>query len=116
MTGVLDDQINFKISSTKDELELKIEIFTDENHYTIRESKNECLIRNKNGDISELTEKIIFFQSELTPVVCQELIEGKPLSLPAFNECVKPHLLFINELKIFFEVQLGLTLDRCPIT
>lgn len=75
------------------------------------------IARKDNGwKWEDMAMKIIYFQSELTSVLTDELLINQTCSLPSFNDASNLHIPFISALMNKMEEIKGQPCVRCPIT
>jgi len=84
----------------------------------IDELKGEMNISRKNNDwIWELKkEKIVYFQSELTNILINDILIEKKCDLPTYEDATKLHIPFITSLLDHMKKVTGIKQHKCPIT
>jgi len=119
--GLLKGRINnhiFALYSDKNYAPVTLTITTDTLSAFIDEVNGYVRIARKNNDWKweELTQKIIYFQSELTNIVIEQIINTETCDLPTYDEAMKLHIPFIQALLSHMESVDGEVLTLCPIT
>lgn len=108
----------FSLYSDKESVPVSITITTDTLTAFIDESNGYARIaRKSNGwKWEESQEKIIYFQSELTNIVIEEIISKGNCALPTYDEAMRLHIPFIKALLSHMESVDGQVYTLCPIT
>jgi len=117
LTGKFDNH-SFSIYSHKDQLPLSMTITTDVLKVHIDEGPGEIKIARKNNDWKWETskEKIVYYQSELSNILIDEILTTGGCNLPCYDEAMKLHLVFIKSILLHTEKVDGKVHDVCPIT
>jgi len=107
----------FSIACFKDSsLPMQIEISGDNFKAVIMEDTEKMLIMQaENNWEMEENEFPVFYQSQLTQKVVENIILNGNCNLPEYEEAMELHLKYIKPLIAFFEEQ-GLEKGLCPIT
>lgn len=61
-------------------------------------------------------EKIVYFQSELTNIILDEILNKGIGTLPTYEEAMKTHLVFLESLLSFISNNSNKKFEYCPIT
>ena len=72
--------------------------------------------KSKEWKWEELNEKIVYFQSELSHVLVEQLLSTGESDLPKYEEAVKLHIPFVKALLTHMEKVEGKAFSLCPIT
>ena len=115
-TEYIDDQNNrLKISCNKrDEVEVSIHFKTSSLEFLLCESTQTINIIKNNGALNKDFEPQ--FQSSLTYLNIEEILNNNNCSLTPYSESKDMHLSFLPILKQHFEQLMGKNLSHCPIT
>ncbi len=119
--GLLKGRIGnhiFALYSDKNPVPASITITTDKLTAFIDESNGYTRIARKSNDWKweESKQKIVYFQSELTNLLIEQIITVGTCDLPDYDEAMKLHIPFIQELLAHMESVDGQVLSLCPIT
>ena len=119
--GLLKGRIGnhiFSLYSDKEPVPVSITITTDTLTAFIDEANGYTRIaRKSNGwEWEESQQKIIYFQSELTNIVLEEIISTGSCALPTYDEAMKLHIPFLQALLSHMESVDGQVYTLCPIT
>ncbi|MBC6110553.1 Gfo/Idh/MocA family oxidoreductase [Pedobacter sp. CCM 8938] len=96
---------------------LSIQILTDHYFWQIDESKGELKTSSaENGWKTELTKFSILYQSELSNIVCEDLLMNGTCGLTPFKSSSKLHLSMLKEFAKVFVKELQIANESCPIT
>ncbi|MDB3964659.1 hypothetical protein N9401_00580 [Amylibacter sp.] len=93
---------------------VEVELISPNYEILIKEFEGEVLIFYNGKEFKERFNQL--YQSELTNLNIEEIIEHGCSSLTSFSESKKLHLPFIQLMKKHIEVSLNKSLDSCPIT
>jgi len=120
-SGLLKGRIGnhiFTLYSDKEHVPVSITITTDTLTAFIDESNGYARIARKSNDWKwkESQDKIVYFQSELTNVMIEDIIATGSCSLPTYNEAMKLHIHFLQALLTHMESVNGQVYTLCPIT
>ena len=119
--GLLKGRIGshiFSLYSDKEPVPTSITITTDTLTAFIDEANGYTRIARKSNawKWEESTQKIVFFQSELTNVLIAQIITMGSCVLPDYNEAMKLHIPFVEALLSHMESVDGQVYTLCPIT
>ena len=96
---------------------LNIQILANNYFWQINESRGELLTSSShNGWIPELTKFVIPYQSELSNIVCEDLLIKGNCDLTPFQSSVKLHLPMLKKFSEIFVKELKIPVDYYPIT
>lgn len=117
LTGKCGKCEAFSVSCIKDStLPFSIEISADNFRCTILEGSKKMLLMRKDNDWKmEEKDFAMFYQSQLTQRVVENILNEGSCNLPQYKESMKLHLAYIEPLIKFFEKQ-GMEKEICPIT
>lgn len=101
------------ISSADNYVNDIIAISTDDTICYINEGGRECMIKSK--DISKVFPFTIPYQSQLSSIVLDSILDSGTCQLPSFEESMRLHLPFIKSILGFLNNN-GMNTDNCPIT
>jgi hypothetical protein len=109
---------NFTLSSNVNHTQSIFTIVSDVISIIIDESKGEMLISRKENDWKweSKNEKIIYFQSELTNILINDILIENKCELPTYKDASKLHLPFIKCLLDHMQKITGQEHKNCPIT
>jgi len=95
-----------------------ISIVSDNVRIIVDESKGRALyaFKDNNWEWEEFKEKIVYFQSELTGIVTDQILLNACSSLPTYNEASLIHKPFIKKIQEKIETSLGMDFGLCPIS
>ena len=99
--------------------DIQIEILLEDSLYIIKQIEQKLIIQRKqnNNWFSEEVDFPVYFQSNLTHLVVEQILKEKKCDLPTYNESMKLHLPL---LKVFTEqfkkMQKTEDIYKCPIT
>ncbi|MEA3521785.1 MAG: Gfo/Idh/MocA family oxidoreductase [Campylobacterota bacterium] len=119
--GLLKGRIGnhiFSLYSDKEPVPASITITTDTLTAFIDEANGYTRIARKSDGWKwkESQQKIVYFQSELTNLLIEQIITTGTCDLPAYDEAMKLHIPFIEALLSHMESVDGQVLTLCPIT
>lgn len=119
--GLLKGRIGnhiFALYSDKEYAPTTITITTDTLTAFIDEANGYARIARKSNDWKweESTQKIIYFQSELTNLLIEQVITRGTCDLPDYDAAMKLHIPFIKALLSHMKSVEGQMLTLCPIT
>ena len=119
--GLLKGRIGnhiFALYSDKEYAPTTLTITTDKLNAYIDEANGYARIARKNNDWKweETKQKIIYFQSELTNILIEQIITTGKCDLPSYDEAMSLHIPFIEALLAHIESVDGKVLTLCPIT
>ena len=119
--GLLKGRIGnhiFSLYSDKEPVPTSITITTDTLTAFIDEVNGYTRIARKSNDWKweESTQKIVYFQSELTNVVIEDIIATGNCALPTYDEAMKLHIPFLQALLTHMKSVDGQIYTLCPIT
>lgn len=119
--GLLNGKINnhlFSLSSLDCSSPSLLSIVSDNLFLRINENKEEIIICDKVDNWVERrkSEKIIYFQSELTHIFVEDILLNGICDLVSYQDACKLHVPFIHCLKDHFENVSGVKMNSCPIT
>jgi predicted dehydrogenase len=97
-----------------DKIESLVTFTTDNFNITVKETGGEFIIEESGKEI--LDKYTPLYQSQLTHINIEEIIETSQSSLTNFGDSSQLHLPFIAGIKQQIERDLGESLSRCPIT
>lgn len=108
----------FTLYSDKGPVPASMTITTDTLTAFIDEANGYTRIARKNNDWKweESTQKIVYFQSELTNLLIEQIITTGSCDLPNYDEAMKLHIPFVQALLSHMESVEGKVLTLCPIT
>lgn len=118
ITGILGEDIDFKITSYRDgNLPLLIEIAALEELHIINETTCDHFYGNHVTNWKITNEKFsIPYQSELTNIAFNQIIETSECSLTPFETSVKLHIPLISHLLNELSIKKNMKVANCPIT
>lgn len=117
LTGCLNGRLNnttFSITSLKNKSPIQISITSDEVNICIDEAEGWFGIKDENLLCDN--EKIIYFQSELSNILVEDILNKEKCDLPTYQEAMKLHLVFIKNLISFINDRRVEKINYCPIT
>ena len=119
--GLLKGRIGnhiFALYSDKEPVPVSVTITTDTLTAFIDESNGYARIARKSKDWEweASQQKIVYFQSELTNIVVDEIISTGSCALPTYDEAMKLHIPFIQALLSHMESVNNQVYTLCPIT
>lgn len=113
--GVSNNHRSFEISCTHEkEPSLEVKVATENSKITIAETAGKLSIL-KGGSLIEES-YVPLYQSELTHLNIEEVIQSGGCSLTPFSESMNLHLPFIQAIQIHVQRFIDEPLDHCPIT
>lgn len=119
--GLLKGRIGnhiFALYSDKEPVPTSITVTTDTLTAFIDESNGYTRIARKNNDWKweESKQKIVYFQSELTNILIEQIITTGNCDLPTYTEAMKLHIPFVQALLSHMESVNNQVYTLCPIT
>ena len=119
--GLLKGRIGnhiFALYSDKEYAPVTLTITTDTLTAFIDEANGYARIARKRNDWKweESSQKIVYFQSELTHTVIEQIITTGSCNLPDYDDAMKLHIPFVQALLSHMESVDGQVLTLCPIT
>lgn len=119
--GLLKGRIGnhiFALYSDKEYTPVTLTVTTDTLTAFIDEANGYTRIARKRNDWKweESTQKIVYFQSELTNLLIEKIITTGSCDLPDYDEAMKLHIPFVQALLSHMENVDGQVLTLCPIT
>lgn len=119
-TGTMNGQYNsgkrfILTSNANDSSPTVFSIKTNDYDIIIEESKGKYSIVHKNGQIKEHCMNLLY-QSQLTGVLAEEILEKGNCVLTGFPESSVLHVNFLNPILEFYNIITKLNTDICPIT
>ncbi|MGW8169125.1 MAG: Gfo/Idh/MocA family oxidoreductase [Sulfurovaceae bacterium] len=119
--GLLKGRIGnhiFALYSDKEHVPLSITIATDKLTAFIDEANGYARIARKVNDWKwdESRQKIIYFQSELTQILIEDIVTKGSCDLPTYAEAMKLHIPFVQALLSHMESTDDRVYTLCPIT
>lgn len=114
LSGSFSNNGKFALISSLVDLKETITISNENICYNISESDGICWIRDKNG--YRIDKFSIPYQSQLTGLLVDTLLEGKNCNLPSYNESMALHKPLITSLLQFVNEFSETHTDSCPIT
>ncbi|CAA6826966.1 MAG: Predicted dehydrogenase [uncultured Sulfurovum sp.] len=119
--GLLKGRIGnhiFTLYSDKEYAPVSLTVTTDTLTAFIDEANGYARIARKSNDWKweESQQKIVYFQSELTNILIEQIITTASCDLPTYDEAMKLHIPFIQALLAHMESVDGQVLTLCPIT
>lgn len=119
--GLLKGRIGnhiFALYSDKEHVPVSVTITTDTLTAFIDESNGYVRIARKNNDWKweELQQKIVYFQSELTNILIEQIITTGSCDLPTYDEAMKLHIPFVQALLSHMGSVDNQIYTLCPIT
>lgn len=108
----------FALYSDKEYTPVTLTITTDTLTAFIDEVNGYTRVARKSNDWKweESTQKIVYFQSELTNIVVEQIITTRSCALPTYEEAMKLHIPFVEALLSHMENVDGQVYTLCPIT
>lgn len=96
---------------------LKIQILSDNYFWEIDELKGElCTSSINNSWEKEISSFKLPFQSELSNLVCEDILLNQKCDLPSFEDSAMLHTVLLKKLQEVFCEELDINRDICPIT
>lgn len=119
--GLLKGRIGnhiFVLYSDKEFIPASITITTDTLTAFIDEANGYTRIARKNNNWKweETTQKILYFQSELSNILVEDLVSTGTCDLPTYDEAMKLHIPFVEALLSHMKNVKGEVFTLCPIT
>ena len=117
LNGVLGNN-TFSLYCAETYVPTTITITTDTLTMCIDESNGYVRVSRESNDWKweEIDEKIVYFQSELSHILVEQLLENGDCDLPTYGEAMNLHIPFIEVLLVHLGTIKGKTFDLCPIT
>ncbi len=117
LVGTIDNH-KFNLYSNKELTPSIFTIVSDKLIVKIEEAKGVIYKYKKDNNWEEETieEKIIYFQSELSNILVDNLIENATCDLPTYKEAMNLHIPFLNSLLNHMDKINGKNNKLCPIT
>lgn len=117
LSGKLDNHM-YDIVCIEKYSPLVITIASDAMHAVVDEAKGWYRIAKKsnNWEWEENSDKIVYFQSEITHELCREIIEQETCGLPTYKLAMNMHVKFIDSLLEHYNSFAQTKLDYLPIT
>ena len=111
-------QNQFFINSFDKHVPIVISIMSEDYLYIIDEDFERFEIRKKDDNWigNSFSEKIVYFQSEITHIIIQEILVNGDSSLPSYSESANHHKIFISSLLKKYNNILGTDNYSMPIT
>lgn len=108
----------FALYSDKEYAPTTLTITTDRLNAYVDEANGYVRIARKSNDWKweESKQKIVYFQSELTNLLIEQILTMGSCDLPTYDEAMKLHIPFIEALLTHMESVDGQLLSLCPIT
>ncbi|MCG3683486.1 Gfo/Idh/MocA family oxidoreductase [Aliarcobacter butzleri] len=109
---------SFSINSFDIKSPMQFSIASNTLNAVIDESNGWIRIKSMDNDWKEeiKNEKIVYFQSELTNIILDEILNKGMSSLPTYEESMKTHLVFLDSLLSFINNNSDEKFEYCPIT
>ena len=117
LIGRLDNNV-FSLYASSEKSPIKLNIASDILTANIDEAKGKIIIsrKNNNWDEESIEEKIVYFQSELSNILIEDILIKKKCYLPTYKEAMNLHVTFIKSLLDHMEKVTKKTHKLCPIT
>ncbi len=120
-SGLLTGRVGnsyFSLFSSKEDSPTILTLSTNNFDLTISEQKGVIQKRFKDGDLNESfeKEKIVYFQSEITPIMLEDLINNKSCNLPTYRQASQLHAVFVESLLRKYNRITSLESISLPIT
>jgi predicted dehydrogenase len=121
VNGLMLAQINNNTMSLYSSVESGKDIITiksDDFLYVIDEgdSKISKFEKNNNWELIEEERKIIYFQSELTNILAEDILINKSCKLPLLEESFRIHIPLLENIKNHINKYSEIEYNNCPIT
>ena len=115
--GIFNKNINFKISSFHTgTVPYTIQIISDKSLYCIRDDEGKCWIgKERNNWKLEEVSFTFPFQSQLTHLAVQQILDTSRSSLTSYEESLKLHIPLLDCFCNYFKKN-GYNSNSCPIT
>lgn len=109
---------SFNINSFDIKSPMQFSITSNTLNAVIDESNGWIRIKSINTDWKEeiKNEKIVYFQSELTNIILDDILNKGMSPLPKYEESMKVHLIFLENLLAFVNNNSNKKFEYCPIT